>query len=81
VSSPSADNEPVRVPSAEVTSEGLEGLNCEWCSEPAKLRIPKLKKIKGKKVGKVSTGTSILCCHQHEDIARKIALHEVENDG
>lgn len=56
---------------------GLEGQFCEWCGDPARLKIPKLKKIRGKEIGKVATGTSIIVCKKHERLGRELAL----NDG
>jgi hypothetical protein len=76
VSSTSDDKRIDQALGSDVITEGLEGLTCEWCGDPADLKIPKLKKIKGKKVGKIATGMSIIACKKHERIAREIALQD-----
>lgn len=60
----------------EVSTEGLEGLECEWCREPVELKIPVLRNIKGKKVGKIATGMHVYVCGKHEEVGRKVANNE-----
>jgi hypothetical protein len=76
VSSRSDDKRIDQALGSDVITEGLEGFTCEWCGDPADLKIPKLKKIKGKKVGKIATGMHILACNNHERIAREVALQD-----
>lgn len=52
------------------------GTNCNWCPEPATLKLTIHKKVKG---GWVGSNSYMFACYGHQNIARE-TTHDFAND-